>query len=60
MSKKWNPKNIYLKVHKVTKSQKEILLAELSLFIYEYICQLYRSDFKNSIVPLKNKVVTNE
>ena len=60
MSKRWNPKNIYLKAHKVTKKQKEILLAELSNFIYGYICQLYRKDFKLSTVPLKQKVVINE
>ena len=55
MSKRWNPKNIYFKAHKVTKKQKEVLLAELSNFIYDYICQLYQKDFKFSPVPLKSE-----
>ncbi|MCB0368139.1 MAG: hypothetical protein KDD50_00620 [Bdellovibrionales bacterium] len=60
MSKRWNPKKIHLKTHKITKKQKEILLAELSQFIYEYICQLYKNDFKNSTVPSQNRMVKNE
>lgn len=60
MSIRWNPKTVYLKAHKISLKQKEILLAELSQFLYEYICQLYQRDFKLSLVPLNHKVVTNE